>query len=786
MKKIVFSLLKRLELTFILAPIVFTMIFFGYMPIQKSMVFYVDNIRGEGTVSSYLSSMNQRFAYIYGGTAYFGSELHKLSLSEMKYDTKDAYLHIYNVEEADILGYDIILFNHVIKRVVKGEKSYPLTKVSAEEYISVEEPLMHVEIDDPEKGTKVLFMKAVEVPWWAWAVYFVVVFIISLLLSYIYSYFISKHKGIYSAVLSASVLMVVMLGGCYFCGSFPYIDYEDFIVNYAIVLSVSLILNAITAKGIGTIITMFIMLFWYCANYFVILFREKPIMPADIREIGAAVGVIDGYKISFTWQMIVCIVVALLYGALFVISLIRNKKDDQDMQKISLKSNLIRRGLKLMVSCAIIAALLFSPTFKNLSQSSWDSVVLESFHREGMVLTFLNNLAHSFVREPVGYSRSIVSEYLKEYQNTDDKAEITGTQPVNIIMVMNEAFSDLRTVGVNPQIDVMPYIDSLQDNTVSGTLYVSIYGGGTCNTEFEALSGSTLAFLPTGAYPYTSIVNKPTFSLASYFLNQDYVTEAYHGTSKNDYNRLRVYPYFGFQDSHFLDEFPEKSEETYLHGHPADITDYLMVEEKSDSLSGQKRFIFDVTMQNHSDYDHFEDLEEAESVKKYGASLEESARVYLSLIKASDDSLKQLVETYRNSEEPTMIIFFGDHQPGLSYSAQRGVYNSAVNNIDFFKTKFFIWTNYDTEEAQNVNVSANFLPYLIMKQGNFPMPPYVKMLGDIYEKYPIISAQGVVDSDGMLYSGVGDLPDDPYIQKYRYIQYANLCDKIDDEWFEGD
>ena len=95
----------------------------------------------------------------------------------------------------------------------------------------------------------------------------------------------------------------------------------------------------------------------------------------------------------------------------------------------------------------------------------------------------------------------------------------------------------------------------------------------------------------------------------------------------------------------------------------------------------------------------------------------------MSLIKASDDEVIQLIETYKENDDPTMIIFFGDHQPGLPGIAIEQLYTNIVYNIDLYKTKFFIWTNYDTKKKHDVAISANYLPWLILEHGNFKLPP---------------------------------------------------------------
>ena len=422
--------------------------------------------------------------------------------------------------------------------------------------------------------------------------------------------------------------------------------------------------------------------------------------------------------------------------------------------------------------------------FRNLDSFAWDAVLLKSFHQEGMVLTYLKSALNSRVKAPEAYSRETVDGLLTAYVS-EETGEPAGVSPTRIIMVMNEAFSDLRTVGLDDRIDVMPFVDSLDENVIEGSLYVSVYGGGTCNTEFEALTGNTLAFLGTGAYPYAENVTEPRFSLASYFRDMGYLTEAFHANEATNWNRNMVYPFLGFSDFHDIKDYTEAlGEVPMLHTHPADTADYAFIEQVDAENDAASRFLFNVTMQNHSGYERWENVEKADSVAEYGDMLYLDTQIYLSLIKASDDAVRQLVEAYRDSEEPTMIIFFGDHQPGLPAYAQQEIYTKVSSFTDWYKSKFFIWTNYESETVHGLEVSANYLPYLILQRGNFDLPPYVRMLGELYEAYPVLSAMGVIDADGNLYGSVNELPDDPLIGNYRMIQYANLFDELDPAWFE--
>ena len=79
----------------------------------------------------------------------------------------------------------------------------------------------------------------------------------------------------------------------------------------------------------------------------------------------------------------------------------------------------------------------------------------------------------------------------------------------NIIVIMNEAFSDPSVLGdFTTNEDYMPFVHSLldgADNTISGHLNVSVKGGNTANTEFEYLTGASMAFLPYGSIRISSM-----------------------------------------------------------------------------------------------------------------------------------------------------------------------------------------------------------------------------------------------------------------------------------------
>ena len=759
-------------------PLTFVLLFFGYFPVQYDIVMLTDNIVGEGICQTYVCPAAGHAAF-YEVTFYFGSKLEKATIGSYHYDVEEVRLITSDVSEFDIKSLDTyvkgIHLAHIAPEDILPEGE---SVTGSQAKMTSKDGVLHVEVFDPDQGATVT-LRQPWIPVWFWCVYFAVLLAVAVLSAVGLGLLLERFPGARMPLLGLACVTVTLLAGCFFCGSLSYVTYVNFLLNWLFLFALSLLLNALTLPFLGTLLTMGFVTFWYIANYFVMTLRGKPIMPADLKAIGTAQEVMGGYTFAPSWQMVLGVAVVALYGALLVLTWRKNRPE----QRPGLKKELLKRGISAAAAVLLMVISVNTETFKGLSSFAWDMVLMKSFHEEGMVLTFLKSEFNSGVRKPEGYSRELVDSYLKEYQAQEDP-EPRGTRPTNIIMVMNEAYSDLRTVGLNPEIDVMPFVDSLQDNTVEGKLYVGVFGGGTCNTEFEALTGNTLAFLGAGAYPYTENVTEPLFSLASYFQGLGYHTEAFHPNEPQNWNRNMVYPNLGFEKFNSIEDYESFGEVTYLHDYPADISDYRFLEAVSEQNKEQPRFLFNVTMQNHAGYERWLDVERTESVEKNGSSLYVDTQVYLSLIKASDDEVRQLVETYQNSEEPTMIVFFGDHQPSLPDAAMDEIYIDLHSNLDLYASKFFIWTNYNTPELHNAGLSANYLPWLILDQGSLPMPPYVKMLRELYEKYPIISAQGVMDMEGNVYTGVADVQDDPLIQKYQYIQYANLFDELDEAWFE--
>ena len=249
-----------------------------------------------------------------------------------------------------------------------------------------------------------------------------------------------------------------------------------------------------TALRCQTILFMIIGL----ANYYVLEFRSAPIMPWDILSIGTAASVANNFKYTLSKET-----VFVLIG--FVILILLESKATLELKK----DWRIRTG-GVLASFALL----------------WGFTAM--LHQDSTVARF--KLYDKLVEKPDGYNKEDAAALLASYDTNDTES---ATHTPNIIVIMNEAFSDLSVLGdFETNEDYMPFLHSLMQegtpNTISGHLNVSVLGGNTANTEFEFLTGNTMAFLPQGSVAYQQYVKSNDYSIATYLKSKGYDTIAMH------------------------------------------------------------------------------------------------------------------------------------------------------------------------------------------------------------------------------------------------------------------
>lgn len=521
-------------------------------------------------------------------------------------------------------------------------------------------------------------------------------------------------------------------------------------------------------------------------NHYVMAFRSTPFVPWDVFSIKTAASVAGNYDFTPTLEVIV--VTAILVTLFVVVRFV-------DLQ-------IPRKVLWRIVPVGCVAILLVG--FVNLLQDK--SFQTRSYlyphlftpaHMtkvNGMAVTFSMNLAYVYVEKPEGYSVEKAEAILAEYEAKIEvpncielgmlnTAQALGSKDLpNIIVIMNEAFSDLSVLGdftVNE--DYMPFVHRLQqgaENTVTGNLEVSVCGGNTANTEFEFLTGHTMDYFPMGSIPFQQYITDGIPSLASQLKEYGYETYGMHPYNSTGWKRNEVYPLLGLDTNYFIRDFQDRE---YIRDYVSDASAYDKIVEVYENKGESPLFVFEVTMQNHGGYtekhENFMPDIQVEEFENFALNQ------YLSLMKVSDAELKKLIQYFSEAEEDTVILFFGDHQPNDSIANPILRWNG-INTKNMtaeqvalrYQVPYVMWANFDITEATDKDTDISFLAADLMKTIRLPLNAYQRFL---LEYEDVLCESGLLDSEEQMNISDVTMLDEKlqdYRNKHAILQYYFMFD----------
>ena len=514
------------------------------------------------------------------------------------------------------------------------------------------------------------------------------------------------------------------------------------------------------------------------ANYLVSAFRGYGIVFLDLYAVRTAAAVAGQY--SMQWKP--CFAGGVAVGCLsLVLCMLLPGKRERYFQKKTVFAS----------ACGLAAGFLFffwihtsAAYFRGISDLTWDHRI--GMHDYGYAVYFVSNMGSVKVSRPGGYSPERAEAVLSRYQAEDGDREIhigMENRNPNLILIMNESFSDLRVLGENfhSSQNAMPFYDSLTENTVKGYAQASVYGGYTANSEFEFLTGCTKAFLPGN--PYLQYITEELPSLVSMVKEQEGYQDAVamHPYHPSGYNRNRVYPLLSFDRFMTLQDFTDPE---MIRGYVSDAEDYRQICRLYESKPAESRLcLFNVTMQNHNPYQS--DWVSDDPVAVSGQPGDTPANQYLSLVKKSDDALRELVQYFSNVSEPVLIVLFGDHQPHLPDDFYHHVMNKlpvqfgTEDVMKQYRVPYLLWANYDIPEQNGKTVrSLNYLSLDVLQAAGLQMTDFHRFLQDLEKHIPSISVNGYYDAQGKL--GQVDYADPEtaqWLKEYEIVQYYYLFDK---------
>ena len=598
-------------------------------------------------------------------------------------------------------------------------------------------------------------------------------------------------------VLAVLTLIVfILMQTTISCGVFL-IGPLKFLLNLLLMLGAASLLWILT----GSIRISTMILFVFCTvvaviDHLVVQARSFEIQFSDLQSIGVAAEVAGGYSFTLSFVTMIGLALSICFGVFLVRTHYPRQKRNRSMMLLSMGA------VVMMILCTVVIYTQFMAPVIGYQDKYWK---YRGSERNGFWVNMIYSASATRVQVPEGYDPDTLEDTLDTYLTDaeDEKEEKTVSEAEekkmpNVIVVMNETFSDVHNIAkylgneMPVSAPVTPFLDSLSDadaNVIKGHSLVSVYGGNTANSELEFLSGLSMQFIPRNTVAYNLYMTENnSYTIVDLFNNAGYHTFAVHPENRTNWQREKIYGYFGFDETCFRDDFTDLSEEDFYRGHVSDAAIYdKVIETYENKDADEPLFAFVVTMQNHGGFSsaNFDYTITLDGYERYTGVQE-----YLSSINTTDKAFQSLVEYFETVEEDTLILFYGDHQPSLSNIGALffDVTDDSTTEEELAKyvVPYVFWANFDLDaaagdrlpddrELTSLNFLSTWLLEILGMEGE--TSPFLQFVDTLNEEVMAISAVGWYDYDRVFHETSYNQPNltDP-LKLYSYLQYNVLYD----------
>ncbi len=324
--------------------------------------------------------------------------------------------------------------------------------------------------------------------------------------------------------------------------------------------------------------------------------------------------------------------------------------------------------------------------------------------------------------------------------DAQEVAEIVANTPVreyggepdikpNVVFILSEAFWDPTLLpNVTFGEDPIPTFHALQQQQTRGTVAYNIFGGNTFESEFELLSGYNKALMNYDLISASPVVEREFSTLTRTFKDYGYETTAMHAYHGWFYNRNSIYKNMGF-DRFISCEFMGNIVREGAWLRDQELMENVITELKRGGDTPQ--FIHCLTMQNHGNYpvDKYESTTAAIAGLAHEQDSKELA-TYVEGLRHSDKALRYFIDEVQKLGKPTVVVFLGDHLPGLLGKDDRfyenvGFVQGRTTYEDYVKLHtgpLLIWDNFSNTKDEihsSVNFVGSYLLDRLRMQGSF-------------------------------------------------------------------
>lgn len=414
------------------------------------------------------------------------------------------------------------------------------------------------------------------------------------------------------------------------------------------------------------------------ANGYILLKRVTPFNAQDLKIAGDGIALINNYCNGFEVVVIAVGAVALL---IWLISMWR--RGGQYAGKIHHIAALIG-----IIVCGVLYTFVTNIAIDKRVVSTYFGNIAFAYEDYGLPYCFSASLFNTGISEPNGYTKKAMAKIDKDGELNQTATSRSSDELPNIIVVQLESYFDVANAEFfTTSEDVCPNLHNLYQNYSNGYFKVPSVGAGTANTEFEVLTGMNLRYFGPGEYPYKTYSKKhPTESAATALASLGYGTHALHDNTGNFYSRANVFNNMGF-DTFTSKEFMNVLQTTE-NGWAKDeiLTQHIM--EAMDTTK-QEDFVFTVSVQGHGNYPETQVIENPK-IKVEGIedeALKNKWEYYVNQVYEMDQFVGDLIKAVEERNEPSVVVFYGDHLPTMGLKAED------LKSRYLYNTNYVIWDN---------------------------------------------------------------------------------------------
>lgn len=414
------------------------------------------------------------------------------------------------------------------------------------------------------------------------------------------------------------------------------------------------------------------------ANGYILLKRVTPFNAQDLKIAGDGIALINNYCNGFEVVVIAVGAVALL---IWLISMWR--RGGQYAGKIHHIAALIG-----IIVCGVLYTFVTNIAIDKRVVSTYFGNIAFAYEDYGLPYCFSASLFNTGISEPNGYTKKAMAKIDKDGELNQTAASRSSDKLPNIIVVQLESYFDVANAEFfTTSEDACPNLHNLYQNYSNGYFKVPSVGAGTANTEFEVLTGMNLRYFGPGEYPYKTYSKKhPTESAATALASLGYGTHALHDNTGNFYSRANVFNNMGF-DTFTSKEFMNVLQTTE-NGWAKDeiLTQHIM--EAMDTTK-QEDFVFTVSVQGHGNYPETQVIENPK-IKVEGIedeALKNKWEYYVNQVYEMDQFVGDLIKAVEERNEPSVVVFYGDHLPTMGLKAED------LKSRYLYNTNYVIWDN---------------------------------------------------------------------------------------------